>query len=152
MRHNVGQITAMVLITVCVSLSGWAVVYDDFSSGDLSKWTYSGDNSDIVGRIESGGMEFRSDRTVDVSGVSKVVNFRSTAIFDLTATSEDPLHFSFNLTDFTPKTDDTSYDSLRFGWFDETGDELICILSNNDGTPDAGAIQLQFSGSLFGGT
>ena len=151
-RMNKWIITGFLLIGLLNC--GWAMVYDDFSSSSASSnnWTYSGDNAEIVGRIESGGMEFRSDRTVDVSNVSKLVNFRSTAIFDLTATPEDPLHFSFDLTNFTPKTDDTSYDSLQFGWFDETGDELICILHNNDGTPDAGAIQLKFSGSLFGGT
>ena len=153
MRHNVGQITAMVLITVCVSLSGWADTYDDFSSGDLSKWTYTPSSTGLEPQVAGGEMFWGNGSNTSWQGGTLVSTQTG---FDLLSSSTSTVQMT--IADIVPRDSaDTSFDSFGFGWQDESGD--VAIFRYNwraDSTNNNAALQMLYipnggSQQLLGG-
>jgi len=116
-------ITLLGLLTGIVGMAGAdLLIYDDFSSNNLSKWTgYTSAESIItvadeqlkwVGKAGTGwGFEYINSTKAD---------------FNLSASAAAPLQVAVDIAKLTPRTDGgASYEAFELGWQDASGDTLM---------------------------
>lgn len=125
-------------------------VYDDFSSGDLSKWIFTPGSPQRTDPTVVGGELNWTQSATPGWGVETLVSTQSD--FDLTRSVANPLELSFKLVTLTPRSDAAAFDSFSFGWMDASGD--ILQVKNNfraDSTGNNSVIQFFYNGIAFGG-
>lgn len=130
-------------------------VCDDFSSGDLSKWTFTpGSPQRTDPQVISGAMNWASSTTAGYGNETLV----STNTFDLTATATDVLKLQMNLVDIIQKTGDpnNSYDAFALGWTDAAGNVLEATLNwrmaDDTKTLNESVLRFSYNGAVIGGT
>ena len=140
-RNKQAWMTALVAAGLAMSVS--AVVYDDFSSGDLSKWIFTpGAPPRTDPQVVSNALVWTSSATPAFLNETLV----STQIgFDLSSAATSTVQLT--VADIIPRSSaDTSYDSFGFGWQDETGDYVILRYSwRADSTNDNSVLQVLYA-------
>lgn len=140
-RNKQAWMTALVAAGLAMSVS--AVVYDDFSSGDLSKWTFTPQATQRTNpQVVSNALVWTSSAT-PAFGEESLVS--TEAGFDLTSASTSMVQLT--VVDIVPRASaDTSLDSFGFGWKDESGD--VALFRYNwraDSTNDNAALQMLYT-------
>lgn len=126
-------------------------MYDDFSSGDLSKWVFTHQAPQRTDpQVINQALVWGSSATAGW-GVETLVSTQND--FDLIRSVANPLELSFKLATLTPKSNANSYDSFSFGWMDASGDILKVRYSYQaDSAGNNAAIQFFYNGVVFGNT
>jgi hypothetical protein len=118
MSKYTSQIMAFALIIGSFSFSGRAAVYDDFSSGDLSRWTYAPANTSFEPTVVSNQLVWGGSTTGGWKGGTLVSTETG---FDLSSQSTSIVQVT--VSEIIPRDSAvTTYDSFGFGWQAENGD------------------------------
>jgi hypothetical protein len=148
MKMKYWRIVITLALTVYAASSNASlVVYDDFSSGDLSKWN-STVGTKTTGTVTDNTLYWQRNNTNPGYGVETLISTQSD--FDLTASAATPLEVSFKIIDIQNAIT-SIYTQQRLGWQDETGDTLSVYLLFGAAANPTGA-QFWYNGSQLGST
>ena len=138
--------------TAIQAVSAGLVVYDDFSSGDLSKFELRAETPQRTDPVVVNQELVWSSSKKPAYGVESLISTKND--FNFTATAAAPLILQFDLNGIDQKTGDAnnSYDDLRFGFFDTDGHLLEARLSLREaGTANnESALQFAFNDEVVG--
>lgn len=131
--------------------------YDDFASGDLSKWIFTPQSPQRTDPVVVAGELNWGSSAKPAYGNETLLSTKSD--FNLTASAADVLKIQIDLVDIVQKTGDpnNSFDRVGLGWQDQDGDILQARMSWRMDDPSGtgakeSALQILYNGSLIGGT
>jgi len=136
------------LLLAANSLAAQLVVYDDFSTNNLSSWV-DGTGTETLATVSNQELTWADNDPG--FGVEELTSTKDD--FDLTASVANPLRVSVDIIAFTAKSDDTSFDVFNLGFVDDGGDELNLKYNyrgTNASQSDA-IMQFEFNNSTIGG-
>ncbi len=144
MSKYTSQIMAIALMIGSVSFSAGAAVYDDFSSGNLSKWTYTPGSTSFEPTVVSNQLVWGGSTTVKWKSGTLVSTETG---FDLS--SQPTSIVQVTVAEIIPRDSaDTSFDAFSVGWQAENGD--IADMRYNwraDSTNNNVAFQMRYTAS-----
>jgi hypothetical protein len=148
--NKIKQFGLAVLAITGLAWTGSAEVYDDFSSGDLSKWIFeSGDPDRTDPQVVNHALQWTAaDNAASLSRITEYLT-STQRVVDLSASGSVSLQWL--VADIASRTNADSFDAIRFGWEDESGNTLYLRYDwKGDNESFNSAFQIVYNGEKIG--